>query len=826
MKKNSLTTTDQSSIQAPQIILDPDSGYGYEYQNTGNSGSQKHQIRKFLSVLLRYWLLIFAAVLLGTAAVLFYEAQKSDFYVATTTIQVNNETNPAAGGGNGSSIVLSQGSDPAYFATQLRILESSGLLRRVVKAIDLEHNDAFLNSEKRNKRNAWQNVLRLFGLYKPARTVSEPTVDSKKAGDLELSRETETELDRQADKLAPYVAALKRNLTISPVKDSRTASKETRLIDIRFQHSDPVITAKVTNAIADIYVLQNLERKVETNASASEFLEKRVAELQNQIRTREERLINYSKDNQIISLDSNQNTVVQRLGSLNSALASAENERIAAEAAYLAAKQNPMSDVVAEGSDPRTSGLENQLAGLRQQLALLKTEYTDEWPEVQRIKGQIAQIENELKTNKKRAQDTQASMLEQKYREAAAKERELRSNFDVQRNAVLAQNEAAINYRIIQQEIDTNRSMLNSLLQKSKETDVILNGTPNNVLVSDVATVPQNPNGPQRAKNIFIALFTSLFVGIGLAFAANWLDDRIRFHDDIQSEVGLPVVGMIPGIHKRKLIRAFSLPRLLGGGHNGKAKTLPKNFDQPIVIEAFNEVRASLILSSENIVPQTVLVTSGLPNEGKTLTSLNLAKCLAQLGGKVLLIDADLRCPQMHVINGINNEIGLSSLLTSKTTCRESIDRAISQQISANLDVLTSGPTVPDPATLLSLSKLRKVIELLGNEYRYIVIDSPPVLYFADSILLANNVDSVLIVGRMNFSSAEFLTLAKNKLQNVNANIVGVVLNDVPIKNHRYSNYGYYVNDTVITSTNGNGSLSGNGNGTVHRNGGNILDLE
>jgi uncharacterized protein involved in exopolysaccharide biosynthesis len=199
---------------------------------------------------------------------------------------------------------------------------------------------------------------------------------------LNLKVDTTVNLDSQAEVLAPYVGFLKAGLDVSAVKDSRTTNKETRLIQVEFTHQDPQMAAKIVNSIADVYVLQNLERKVESNATAGDFLQKRVAELQSQIRFDEERLINYAKSNQILSLDSSQNTVVQRLADLNGKLSQAEGERINAETAYRAALQNPMRNVIAESKDPRTAGLETQLTGLRQRLEQLKAEFTEEWPEV------------------------------------------------------------------------------------------------------------------------------------------------------------------------------------------------------------------------------------------------------------------------------------------------------------------------------------------------------------------------------------------------------------------------------------------------------------
>lgn len=802
----SLIKPEQNPAPIQPYMPEADAGYGYEFYapKSGNEVSQKKQFLRFFSILRKHWRLIVGTVVVITSVVIVYEAQKPDYYQAVARIQVNNETNPAVSGGQGSSIILNQGGDPAYFTTQLRILEGSGLLRRVAKAVDLEHNDVFAHPNKGKKLNALQNVMKMFGLYGSTQS-DVPDTDTQQANNLELTPEALTDLDKEADKLAPFVNAVKKGLTIMPVKDTRTANKETRLIEVGFTHGDPGIAAKISNAIADSYVLQNLERKVETNATASEFLQKRVAELQSQIRESEERLINYSNDHQIISLDPSQNTVVQRLGDLNTKLGIAENERITAEASYRAAMQNPMSGTAAENADPRTAGLQSNLTALKQQLAQLKTEYTDEWPEVQRLQRQISLLENELQTNRKRAKDTQTSQLEQRYREALTKERDLRIQFNAQRGAVLNQNQAAINYRIIQQEIDTNRTLLADLLQKSKETEVILNGTPNNVLVADRALVPRSPSGPQRTKEVMIAFVMSILLGIGLAFLVNWLDDTIRVFDDVEAKLGTPVIGMIPGIHQGMIKRLMAQRQQLNG-HDGKGSAIvPIDFDQSVVREAFNQVRTSLLLSGNGSGPKTVLVTSGQPSEGKTLTSLNLAKCLSEMGGKVLLIDADLRCPKMHLINGYDNSKGLGDLLTLNGSALDNIDGAIIEDISNNLDLMTSGQAIPSPATLFSMGRMRGIIDKLSETYKYIVIDSPPALYFADSVLLASDVDAVVLVGRVNFSSSDILSLAKKKLQDVNANIVGIVLNDIPLSGYQYYDSDYYSDETEPKSANGNG---------------------
>ena len=775
------------------IYVDSDYQYGYGSDYLPAESTERQQLSNILSILRKYWLMVVGITLLGTLSVLVYEAQKPDYYKSEVRIQVDNEVNPAAGGNSPSSIVLNQGSDPAYFTTQLQIMEGAGLLRRLVKTIDLEHNPAFFKPGDGQKTTVFQNILRMFGMYTPTPPGRMAQSQPSDNNHLDLKVPSSSDLDSQAEVLAPYVNFIKSGLYVSPVKDNRTVNKETRLINIAFTHYDPVMATKVVNTLADTYVLQNLEQKVESNASASDFLQKRVAELQSQIREGEERLINYAKSNQIISLDSNQNTVVQRLSDLNRALGQAENERINTETAYRAATENPMSGVLAQNKDARTTALEAQLTGLRQQLEQLKAEYTEEWPEVKKIQRQIAAIEKELQTSRKRSTDTQAASLQQAFREAASKERELRANFDAQRNRVLDQNEAAINYRIIQQEIDTNKSLLDNLLKKSRETEVILNGTPNNVHIVDRALVPNSPNGPERTKNVMVAFLASLFAGIGLAFALNWLDDTIRVSDNVENQLDSKVIGMIPGA-RPGLAMPSLLPKFNANGRKLlSGHTYPlKDFERPMITEAFHQLRTSLLMSSVGGSPKTVLVTSGQPSEGKTVTSLNLAKSLAQLGGKVLLVDADLRCPKLHVINGVGNSVGLSTLLTSKELNKKSIDRAIQKDIEANLDLLPSGPTALNATNLFASGEMRSFMEIVRGTYSHIIIDSPPILYFADSVILATCVDGIVIVARANFSSRQVLLKAKKKVLEVNGNVVGIVLNDVPLYNYKYYNNGYY----------------------------------
>jgi succinoglycan biosynthesis transport protein ExoP len=792
---NSLDDNDLLEIE-PTYPIEYKGAYAYEYDGNVNRDGEKQLLRDFVSTLRKHWLLILSLTLLTTVVTVVYVAQKPDYFKSEARVQVNAENSINVGGRTNNSpiIVNNQGSDPAYFTTQLQILEGAGLLRRVIRNLDLEHNQNFLNPQQGKKLTVWQNVQKMFGLYRPpASEQSSLITGNNSENKLKLNNEAPLEEDKETEKLAPLVDLLKKNLVITPVKDSRTNNKETRLIEIEYTHQDPFIAAKIANEVGDTYVLQNLELKTQNNESASDFLQKRIAELQSAIRQGEEQLINYSKNNQVIPLSDNQNTVVQRFSDLNTKLGQAENDRIAAQTAYQAALQNQMRAATAENKDPQIISLESKLNELKQKLAQLKLEYTDEWSEVIQTKKQIESIENQLQTNRKRASDIQTAELQEKLNEAVAREKELRNNFNEQRNEVIQQNEASINYKIIQQEIDTNKSLLNALLQRSRELDVVLSDTPNNVLVIDRALVPKAPMGPERTRNILMAFIISLIVGGGLAFLIDWLNDSVQNSDEIESELGLPLLAAVPaapvGLSKRLLPKAFPFRRknrFLRSYYN-----LPL-FERPAFLEAYLQLRTHLMLSTAGGPPQTILVTSGGEGEGKTLTALNLAASLAKNNDSILLIDADLRCPRINLIKELRNDCGLTTLLTAKEINEHLIEKTIQKDNDSNLYIMTAGERSVNPANLLCSEEMRALLGKLSTKYSHIIIDSPPALYFADSTILSTLVDSVIIVVRDNVSSKQSILKVKKLLHNVGAKVIGMVMNGIPRNGTNYNKYRYY----------------------------------
>ncbi|MBS1787355.1 MAG: polysaccharide biosynthesis tyrosine autokinase [Acidobacteria bacterium] len=733
------------------------------------------------SVRKRLWMIVGIAALV-TMLVTIYMARKPDIYQAQGLVQIDLEDlNPALSGAtkNSSVVVNSQVNDPAYFNTQLRILTSPGLLRRVVKTLDLEHSDSFNNPKATNQRSTWQNLMRMVGLGDKAKTKAQAEDNLPLTSEVAPAT-SNTDL-AEAERYQPYVKDLLEDLQVEPVIEKRMGfgRDSTRLIEIRYKHYDPRLAAKVVNAVADVLAQSNLERKAEKNVSTGSFLQKRIAELQAQIRSGEERLIDYAKSKEILSLDASQNTVVERLIGLNKALLEAENERKLAETAYQAALAPGAASALAEeNTSKQIIDVRTRLAELWQKRAQLLVENTEEWPEVKEVTQQISILEKEIEQSRDRSTNVLLTNLGTRYRQTLAREQALRTDFNKQRGETLAQNEAAVNYRIIQQEIETNKNLLNGLLQSYRENAVVLAGVYNNVHIIDYAVAPDKPTGPKRLQGAALALLLSLPTGIGLALLLEHFNDTVRSVEDVETKLRLSAMAAIPIAKGSR----FS---------NGRSELLLNRAENNyLMAEAYRQLRTAVLLSTPGHAPKTLLVTSCVPAEGKTTSSINLAVSLAQTNAKVLLIDADLRRPRLRTIFGMNGRKGLSTFL-SREMSEADLLSLVHQHDDSNLYVLASGPVPPNPAELLGSEQMRRMLKMLEPHFTHIVIDSAPVASFTDGVLISSMVDGVLMVVRCGQTPRETLYRSKQMLVAGSANILGVILNQVEMRSPSYYQ-GYY----------------------------------
>jgi polysaccharide biosynthesis transport protein len=782
------------------------------YPETASGYNRLHEYWR--SVRKHLWLVITLLVVVTLLTALYMQRQP-DVFEAVSRVQVDLETanNPAIGAMKGNSIVLNSPlQDPTYFNTQIQILTSAGLLGRVAKTLDLDHNQSFLNPQS-SRRSVWESFKGLFG---SGRNNNQP-----KPSDGNRLKPTSALSDSVAetDHYEPFVERMQAELTVKQLND-------TRIIEVRFKHQDPEIAAKINNMIAETFVVQNLERKTETSNTAGDFLEKRIAELQSEIRQHEEELINYAKDHQILSLDASQNTVVDRLAGLNRQLLEAENDRKSAEAAFKATLAPGALAAQTETTNASAVTAEAKIAELKQKRAQLLLEYTEKYPEVRDIDQQIALLEKQSEQLRTHTESVVKTNLETRYRQAQQKEDSLREAFNKQRAETLTQNEAAVNYRIIQQEIETYKTLLDGLLQREKENDVIVAGTPNNIHVVDHASIPKVAVGPKRMQAILLAAVFSLIIGVALSRYLDYLDDSVRSSDDVENFLQLPALAVIPTIGSSTRRRLLSA--LPGGakqnGNSGTELLINVESQRSPLAESYRQLRTSVLLSAAGGAPRTLLITSSQPGEGKTTTVVNTAMILAQTGARVLMVDGDMRRPRLHSIFGLDNTRGLSGILASKMSEAEMLE-AIQHHEQTGLDILTSGRIPPNPAELLGSTQIRALMAVLEDKYTHVVIDSPPIASFTDGVLLSSMADGVLLVVHGGAASRHIVRRAKQLLSDVGAKVFGVVLNNVAVSRHDYYYYNYYNRRYYRHEDDGSEGSNGNGNGNGHGNGNGFVSL-
>ena len=779
--------TEVTSLDAP---IDPPQSYNYGVDP--NAENEVHLLDYWRAIRKRLWLVLGIVALITMLAVV-YVARKPDFFEAQARVQVDLEDTGALV--NNTRPLYGPTDDPIYFNTQLQILVSPGLLRRVVRTLDLEHNPDFFKGSPAQRQSTWQRMKRMVG-FGGEQQDARPKPPDELPLTNSVAQATAREDLNEAKRLAPYVGTILNGLKVEPVKESRGYYKETRLIDIKYSHTDPQVASKVVNAIADTYVFSNLEKKTETNSTTGGFLQKRIAELQQQIRTGEERLVNYARNNQIISLDPNQNTVVERLAGLNRQLLEAENERKTAEAAYNAAKAPGAATALADADAKQVTEIETKLVDLRQKRALLLVDATEEAPEVKEVDQQIGELDRQHKDLVNRKSATLLTNLHTRYQQAIEREQSLRKSFDQQRAQTLSQNEAAINYRIIQQEIETNRTLLNGLLQGAKENDVVLAGKPNNISIVDYGLAPDAPVGPNRGRTVVLAFVLSIGFAVGIALFLEYLDDTVHSTEEVERVLHLPALAVIPsvgGSTRRPVLPGLNALQKQNGNGNGNAHgELLTNIDgRSPLAESYRHLRTSVLLSIAGRAPKSLLVTSSLPGEGKTTTAVNTAISLAQTGASVVIIDADMRRPRLQSIFDINMGQGLSSVLSTEVSEAEMLAMVATDE-ATGLDVLSSGPIPPNPAELLGSDQMRRLMTALQARYTHVIVDSPPISSFTDGVLISTMVDGVLLVVHGGKSSRHIVRRSKQLLNDVGAKVLGVVLNNVNLQSHDYYYYQSY----------------------------------
>lgn len=638
--------------------------------------------------------------------------------------------------------------DPEFLPTQARLMRSREVAERVVERLKLLQNPEFAPPQS-------------------------GAVQGRDAASVAASER----------RLLAAAGRIQGGVAVTPIRG-------TDLVELSYVSSSPKLAADVANAVAEAYIDWHLESKYQIVGQASRFLGTQIEQLRSEISEKERQLQAYSAKTDIISVDPSQNITLQKLESLNRDYAGAVADRVAKEARYYEI-HNARPDAIADTlSNGLISQLRNEQAKLEREYAEKLNLYKPEWPAMQQLKAQIDKGRQHLNEIVQETVDKARENARSEYLTAQRRESSLKSVLQGQKSEAMVLNTNAVEYNNLKTEVDTKRALLDTMLKRQAETEIssrLRGERVSGIRIVDRALPPGARFRPSHKRNAGIGLLVGLLIGVGLAFLLEYMDRSLTRVDQVENVLHLPALGIIPAVG----VTARSLY-----GYGGRKKRtddpeadvaielLPHVRPHAAATEAYRAVRAALLLSRAGGV-KSLTVTSTLAGEGKTSTVINLAIVLAQLGKRVLLIDADLHKPRIHQVFKVSNRLGLVSLIAEGAAPTSVI---LKTNVS-NLYLIPSGPASPNPSGLLSSEAMTKLLGYFTDNFDYVLFDSPPVSLVADAQVLGNLSDGVVLCARGGKTPRDLVARTRDLLVRSNVRILGVVINR--LEQHG-GIYGYY----------------------------------
>lgn len=700
----------------------------YEDYGTDPQGRDHSLIREYLGIVLRRkWIIlgvVAAALLAGVAATLLAVPQ----YTASSRLEIARQDQ---------RITNVEGVDDAdrtfdqeFYETQYQLLTARSVAERVERELRLSSRPEFFE----------------------AHGIDPADLPLRESTGQVPTREQLAGLRKSA------AGILLGNVQISPIARSS-------LVDIVYTSANPTLSAEIANAWAEQFIAESIDRRFSMTTDAQAYLERRLAELRQDVQDSERKLVTYANQNDIVVLNRQEQDgrtvsaptlTAATLEQLNSALIEATAQRVALEAR---ATSPGGSDIA---SNPSVASLRNRRSELQAQYAEMMVKFEPGYPAARALAEQIDTLDSAIAREESRLRGgSQAD-----YQAALKREQSLQARVDALTGDLREQERARIQYNIFQNEVDTNRELYEGTLQRYREIGVASVGA-SNIAIVDQAEVPGGPSSPNLFLNLLVALFGGIAAAGIIVFLLEQFDDGIRTPDDVTATTGLPLLGVVPiAEDDEEIVELVDDPK-------------------SEVSEAYLTIRSNLALSSTHGVPAALMVTSSRAAEGKSTTSYALARILARTGKRVVIIDADMRSPSVHKIFGISNGQGFANFLAGQD------DLALLVQPSdmPNLAVMTAGPTPPSAAELLSGDRTAALITKLRESFDHIVVDAPPLLGIADAPLLSKVVHGVVYVIESRGVPARGINMSLDRLRDSRATLLGGVL--TKFDDEAAAGYGY-----------------------------------
>jgi polysaccharide biosynthesis transport protein len=712
---------------------------------------QGRSLHEYLHVLLKRKWWVISTFLTIFLAVTLFTLLRTPIFRTSATLQITQD-NPGSQVSVDDKLSKLTGNDSLekFQQTQYKILHSESLASRVIQTLNLKGHPDFKGIQEKNPDKSETDVEGLM------------------------------------------IKAFLEKMEITPVSN-------TYLVEVSFQSPDKAMARRVVNVIADEYMYLSIDRRNESFALVRKWLDKQLGAMAGKVQEAQKKLYKFGQQTDIYTLEDKDNVVVQKFIDLSGLLTKAQAEKMAKEAQYQQIKaKGPDAPLIV--NNPLVAALRQQVVAEHAKVSAMQKVFRGDHPDLQAERANLAELRIRLQAEVQRLQES----VKADYEAANRTENLLNDSLTAQKGQMVKLQDNLADFQILKRDAQTNEQLYQALLARVKEASIAGTMVPSNIAVIDPGRLPDKPFKPKTSRDLALAVVLGLTLGVGLAFVLEHLDDSIKSLDDLEKACSLPSLGILPLIatNSKRAISRKEKSGLLGVMrnfpriHRSRPSVLDAG-DMDLIVfkhpksqltEALQHVYSSIMLSVSGRPPCAIIVTSPNPGEGKSTIASNLAQSCAQNERQVILIDCDLRKPRLHRIFQLASQPGLTNYLTGSAT----IEEILRPTVVPNLTIITGGATPPNPGNLLNSDIFKELLTQLREQYRHIIIDTPPVLGFADARFVSQLVDGVLLVTKYGSTHKSAGRLAQQLLSQ--APVLGVVLNSVGVHGQTYGGYYYYYN--------------------------------
>ncbi|NLF25735.1 MAG: polysaccharide biosynthesis tyrosine autokinase [Deltaproteobacteria bacterium] len=747
----------------------------------GEAGFSGEQLRQYYKVVSKYRTLIVCCTLAALLLALIYVFTVTPRYTASSTVRISSYE-PVLLATNIEQMLQQKSQEGAYLETQIQEIKSLSVADRVLS------DEKIRQGLLRQSSKGWFSFL--FGKSK------------EEHEDVAASAGYKNSITQIKDYL--------ERISVKPLR-------RTSLVVIEAIDQDPRFAADMANKHAQEYINWVRDVRVQRQSQGLVFLQQQANDLRTKLSDLEREMADYAEENSIVALNKDENIVVQSMSQLNERHTAATSKRITAENLYREAAA-ALENGNAAFDDHTLQSMRSQYATLEAEYSQLSAKFTPSYPRMKQLRSQLDGLKKSMKSH--HAQIVMG--LKAKAMAAAEEEKNVAEQLEQQKSRAFELSKKQVNYNVLNREAESARELLQNVLRQIRETGVAVESNASNVSIVDFAAAPLYPSFPRKRLIVLVCGILGLSAGVMFAFLLNHMDNTVHTPDQIVEVIKLPSLGVVPSYAIDNVVdyhiaaeqrningsgaEASEAPSresalTTGEGSVGRSRDLIKSENLPfeqivffknpraMISEAYRTIRTGILLSQAGEPPRTILVTSAQSSEGKTTLCANLAASLASAGGRVVLIDGDLRRPSIWRYFNIPREsTGLVEVITGQAT----FDQVAVRDAVKRITVVPSGRIPPNPAELLGSLEMVRLMDTLSAEYDYVLIDSPPVLPVTDSVILSRYVDGVVMVVKGGATPRQVVIDAKSRLLDVGARILGAVLNDIDVTRNDYSYYSRY----------------------------------